>query len=148
MTDDMRFMGEALILAKSAAKVGEIPVGAVIVSGGEIISKAFNLKESENCALCHAEIEAIRHAGRKYFDGCTLYVTLEPCPMCAGAIINARFDRVVFGAYDDKGGACGSVCNVFEMPFNHRPVVKGGVREDECAELLRDFFEDKRKKEQ
>lgn len=137
-------MKKALTLAECAADMGEIPVGAVIVCEGEVIAQAHNLKEAENCSLCHAEIEAIRAGGRKYYDGCTLYVTLEPCPMCAGAVINARFDRVVFGAYDEKSGACGSVCNLAEMPFNHRPVLKGGVLEKECARQLTLFFENKR----
>ncbi len=137
---DEKYMKTALELASQAADRGEIPVGAVIVCDGEVIAKASNTKEADGCAIGHAEINAIKATGRKYLEDCTLYVTLEPCPMCAGAIINARVGRVVFGAYDDKGGACTSVCNLFEMPFNHRPYVMGGVCEEECANILREFF--------
>ena len=139
-----KYMEAALLLAKEAADRGEIPVGAVIVCGDEIIAKASNTKEADNCSLKHAEINAIELTGRKYLDDCTMYVTLEPCPMCAGAIINARVGRLVFGAYDTKGGACGSVCNLFEMPFNHRPYVSGGICEEKCTKILKDFFENVR----
>ncbi|MBR3871047.1 MAG: nucleoside deaminase [Clostridia bacterium] len=139
------YMKMALELALKAADEGEIPVGAVIVCDDRVIAKASNTKEADGCSVSHAEINAIKQTGRKYLEDCTLYVTLEPCPMCAGAIINARVGRVVFGAYDEKGGACGSVCNLFEMPFNHRPYVTGGVCEQECVNILRSFFEEKRK---
>lgn len=143
------YMRAALGRAKTAAKHGETPVGAVIVKNGKIIAGGRNRREKAKNALCHAEISAINAACKKLggwrLIGCDLYVTLEPCPMCAGAIINARVGRVVFGAYDEKGGACGSVCNLFEMPFNHRPYVTGGVCEQECVNILRSFFEEKRK---
>ncbi|MBQ3592779.1 MAG: nucleoside deaminase [Clostridia bacterium] len=139
------YMKMALECALQAADEGEIPVGAVIVCDDRVIAKASNTKEADGCSISHAEINVIKQTGRKYLEDCTLYVTLEPCPMCAGAIINSRVGRVVFGAYDEKGGACGSVCNLFEMPFNHRPYVTGGVCEQECVNILRSFFEEKRK---
>ena len=141
---DEQYMAEALALAKEAGAEGEIPVGCVIVRGGEIVGRGRNRRETQKTALGHAEIEAISDAcknlgGWRLWD-CTLYVTLEPCPMCAGAIINARIPRVVFGASDDKCGACGSVCDLFSMPFNHRPEVTKGVLEQESAALLKEFF--------
>lgn len=139
------YMKMALELALQAADEGEIPVGAVIVCDDRVIAKASNSKEADGCSVSHAEINAIKQTDRKYLEDCTLYVTLEPCPMCAGAIINSRVGRVVFGAYDEKGGACGSVCNLFEMPFNHRPYVTGGICEQECVNILRSFFEERRK---
>ena len=131
------FMQEALRLAQEAAAEGEIPVGCVIVRNGQIVGRGRNRRETEKTALGHAEIEAIADAcknlgGWRLWD-CTLYVTLEPCPMCAGAIINARIPLVVFGASDDKCGACGSVCDLFSMPFNHHPQVVQGVMEEESA---------------
>ena len=145
---DQKFMDEALRLAREAAADGEVPVGCVIVRGEEIVGRGRNRRETEKTALGHGEIEAIADAcknlgGWRLWD-CTLYVTLEPCPMCAGAIINARIPRVVFGARDAKCGACGSVCNLFEMEFNHHPAVEQGVGEAEAAQLLQDFFRDLR----
>ena len=142
------FMQEALRLAQEAAAEGEIPVGCVIVRNGQIVGRGRNRRETEKTALGHAEIEAIADAcknlgGWRLWD-CTLYVTLEPCPMCAGAIINARIPLVVFGASDDKCGACGSVCDLFSMPFNHHPPVVKGVMEEESAALLQQFFADLR----
>ncbi|HBT64373.1 MAG TPA: tRNA-specific adenosine deaminase [Ruminococcaceae bacterium] len=144
------FMRQALELAKEAAAEGEVPVGAVIVHKGEIVGRGRNRREIEKNALAHAEIEAIHNAcrsrcGWRLFD-CELYVTLEPCPMCAGAIINARIDRVIFGAADLKAGSCGSVTNLFEMPYNHRPICEGGLLSDESAELLREFFQQLRRR--
>ena len=141
---DLEFMDAALALAREAAAEGEVPVGCVIVRNGEIVGRGRNRRETEKTALGHAEIEAIADAcknlgGWRLWD-CTLYVTLEPCPMCAGAIINARIPRVVYGASDAKCGACGSVCNLFSMEFNHHPQVGCGVREEEAAALLREFF--------
>ena len=141
---DHEFMGVALELAREAAAEGEVPVGCVIVRKGEIVGRGRNRRETKKTALGHGEIEAIADAcknlgGWRLWD-CTLYVTLEPCPMCAGAIINARIPRVVYGASDAKCGACGSVCNLFSMQFNHHPQVECGVREEEAAELLREFF--------
>ena len=142
--DDLKFMDEALALAREAAAEGEVPVGGVIVRGDEIVGRGRNRRETGRTALGHAEIEAIYDANRN-LNGwrlweCTLYVTLEPCPMCAGAILGARIPRVVFGASDVKCGACGSVCDLFSMDFNHHPTVTRGVREQEASELLAEFF--------
>ena len=142
--EDIRFMKEALALAREASEAGEVPVGCVIVRKGEIVGRGRNRREGDKSALAHAEIEAIREAcanlgGWRLWD-CTLYVTLEPCPMCAGAIINARIPRVVYGASDAKCGAAGSVCSLFSMEFNHHPEVEQGILEEECAALLTDFF--------
>ena len=141
---DEEFMDEALALAAQAAADGEVPVGCVIVRSGRIVGRGRNRRETAKTALGHAEIEAIADAcrnlgGWRLWD-CTLYVTLEPCPMCAGAIVNARIPRVVYGAADTKAGSCGSVCDLFSMEFNHHPQVVSGIRQDECAALLRDFF--------
>ena len=146
--EDTVFMDAALELAAQAAAEGEVPVGCVIVRKGEIVGRGRNRRESEKTALGHAEIEAISEACRNLGGWrlweCTLYVTLEPCPMCAGAIINARIPRVVYGASDDKCGACGSVCDLFSMEFNHHPQVSTGVREEESRELLTQFFQNLR----
>ncbi len=148
VVEDTYYMDKALELAKEAARHGEVPVGCVIVRNGEIIGQGRNRREASGSALAHAEIEAIRQAcetlgGWRLWD-CTLYVTLEPCPMCAGAIINARIPRVVYGASDSKCGACGSVCSLFSMAFNHHPQVEKGVREEEAAALLTEFFKNLR----
>ena len=140
----MEFMRQALDLAQEAAQAGEVPVGCVIVRHGEIVGRGRNRREEGKNALAHAEIEAINDAcrtlsGWRLWD-CTLYVTLEPCPMCAGAIVNARIPRVVFGASDQKCGACGSVCDVFTMGFNHHPTVEKGILEEEATALLTEFF--------
>jgi tRNA(adenine34) deaminase len=145
---DEEFMDEALALAAQAAADGEVPVGCVIVRSGRIVGRGRNRRETAKTALGHAEIEAIADAcrnlgGWRLWD-CTLYVTLEPCPMCAGAIVNARIPRVVYGAADTKAGSCGSVCDLFSMEFNHHPQVVSGIRQDECAALLRDFFQNLR----
>ena len=147
---DEQFMAQALELAKEAGAEGEVPVGCVIVRQGQVVGRGRNRRETAKTALGHAEIEAIADAcrnlgGWRLWD-CTLYVTLEPCPMCAGAIINARIPRVVFGASDDKCGACGSVCNLFEMEFNHHPTVEKGLCQEEAAALLKEFFADLREK--
>ena len=146
--EDSRFMAEALALAKEAAAEGEVPVGCVITLGDKIVGRGRNRRETGKSALAHAELEAINEAcctlgGWRLWE-CTLYVTLEPCPMCAGAIINARIPRVVYGASDAKCGACGSVCNLFSMAFNHHPQVETGVLETECARLLTEFFQNLR----
>ena len=146
--EDQKFMTEALALAREAAEAGEVPVGCVIVRRGEIVGRGRNRRETDKTALGHAEIEAISDAcrnlgGWRLWD-CTLYVTLEPCPMCAGAIINARIPRVVFGASDAKCGACGSVCDLFSMDFNHHPEVTRGVLEEESKALLTEFFQNLR----
>ena len=146
--EDSFFMDAAIELAKEAAAEGEVPVGCVIVRKGEIVGRGRNRRETEKTALGHGEIEAIQNAckrlgGWRLWE-CTLYVTLEPCPMCAGAIINARIPRVVYGASDAKSGACGSVCDLFSMKFNHHPVVESGIREAECSALLEQFFQNLR----
>ena len=142
--DDIQYMDEALNLAREAAAEGEVPVGCVIVCKDRIVGRGRNRRERGRSALAHAEVEAIRQAcetlgGWRLWE-CTLYVTLEPCPMCAGAIVNARIPRVVYGASDGKYGACGSVCDLFSMAFNHHPQVTSGVLEDECAGLMQEFF--------
>ena len=146
--DDLYFMDQALELAKEAAAEGEVPVGCVIVRNGEIVGRGRNRRETAKTALGHAEIEAIAEAnknlgGWRLWD-CTLYVTLEPCPMCAGAIVNARIPRVVYGARDAKCGATGSVCDIFSMEFNHHPEVVAGIREEEAAALMTEFFQNLR----
>ena len=148
--DDLYFMEEALKLAKEAFDDGEVPVGCVIVRGEEIVGRGRNRREKDKSALSHAEVEAIADAcrtlgGWRLWE-CTLYVTLEPCPMCAGAIINARIPRVVYGGKDVRFGACGSVTDLFAMPFNHRPQVETGLLEQECLELLQEFFQSLRNK--
>ena len=142
--DDLIYMDEALALAREAALDGEVPVGCVIVRDGQVVGRGRNRRETGKTALGHAEIEAIAEAcknlgGWRLWD-CTLYVTLEPCPMCAGAIVNARIPRVVYGASDSKCGACGSVCDLFSMEFNHHPTVCAGIREEEASALLQVFF--------
>lgn len=150
MNRDEFFLREALKLAREAADEGEVPVGAVIVKNDTVIAAGRNRREAGKNALCHAELEAIDQAckalGGWRLWQCELFVTLEPCPMCAGAIINARIPRVVFGAKDKKAGSCGSVVNLFELPYNHRPELAGGVLENECAQLLTDFFKKLREK--
>jgi len=140
----------ALAQACRAYKKGEVPIGAVIVSGGKIVARAFNLRETKCNALYHAEILAIKRACRKLkrwrLTDCEMYVTLEPCPMCAGAINQARIGKLFFGAYDPKGGACGSVIDVLEADkFNHNVEVVGGIMERECGEILKRFFRERRK---
>lgn len=143
--DDLFYMEEALKLAREAFDDGEVPVGCVIVRGDEIVGRGRNRRETDKSALAHAEIEAIAQACRRLGGWrlweCTLYVTLEPCPMCAGAIINARIPRVVYGAGDKKCGAVQSVCSLFDMDFNHHPQVECGILEEACGELLTAFFQ-------
>ncbi len=148
MKMNMKFMRSALAEAQNAALEGEIPVGAVIVKDGEIIAAAHNNRESTHDATGHAELLAIRRAckalGGWHLEKCTLYVTLEPCPMCMGAIINSRLGKIVFGAKDAKAGACGSVIDLCNYPFNHKPNVECGFMKEECAQILADFFKSKR----
>lgn len=147
---DARWMHQALLEAKKAAALGEIPVGAVIVRDEQVIARAHNRRELDQDAMAHAEVLCIQQACRVLnswrLSGCTLYVTLEPCPMCSGAIINSRLDRVVYGAKDDKAGCAGSVADLFVMPFNHTPVIRSGILEEECTSVLSEFFETLRKK--
>ena len=139
------WMARALELARQAMAEGEVPVGCVIVRDGTVVGEGRNRRETCRTALGHAEIEAIHQACRTLggwrLTGCTLYVTLEPCPMCAGAIVNARIPVVCYGARDDKAGCCGSVLNLFEERFNHKPRIYGGVLEAECGAILQEFFE-------
>lgn len=148
MNNDKEYMKIALDEAKKAYDAGEVPVGAIIVKDGKIISQAHNNREKTGDATGHAETLAIRMAcdaiGSWRLEDCELYVTLEPCPMCMGAIINSRIKRVVFGAKDAKAGACGSLVNLTSYPFNHKPVVDNGVMTDDCAKILSDFFVKKR----
>jgi tRNA(adenine34) deaminase len=146
---DEYYMRIALQEANRAFRLEEVPVGAIIVKDKQIISTGFNLRENNKSAIAHGEMLAIERAckvlgGWRLF-GCELYVTLEPCPMCAGALVNARLDRVVFGAYDYKRGACGSIYNIAnDIKLNHRLEVTGGILEKECAKLMSDFFKKKR----
>jgi len=142
---DEKFMSIALAEAKRALAHDDVPVGAVIVKNGAVLAKAHNLKERKNLCTAHAEIIAIERASRKlgtwYLDGCEMYVTLEPCAMCAGALINSRIDRLYFGAFDSRFGCTGSIYNLpADTRFNHRLEVKGGVMQSGCAELLKAFF--------
>lgn len=147
--DRLDYMDIALELASAAASEGEIPVGCVICdSDGRIIGRGRNRREESHDATHHAEMEAIREACQAIGDwrlgGCTIFVTLEPCPMCAGGIINSRIPTVVFGAKDENTGSCGSVINLFEERYGHKPAIYGGVRAEESARLLKDFFKEKR----
>jgi len=147
--NDEYFMKQAIAKARIAAKHGEVPIGAVIVKDDEIISTGRNMREAKHNALHHAEIIAIDRACKKLnawrLIDCTLYVTMEPCPMCAGAIVNSRIKRVVFGCYDQKAGAFGSVFSLKDYPLNHKYEISGGVMEKECASLLSIFFQNLRK---
>ena len=138
----------AILEAEKAAEKGEVPVGAVIVKNGEVIAAGHNLREEKQNALSHAEMEVINIACKKLgswrLDDCELYVTLEPCPMCTGAIINARIKTVIFGAYDSKMGCMDSVINLCDYPFNHRPEIYGGIMEDDCLAVLQNFFKNLR----
>lgn len=144
----LEFMRRALELAAECAAEDEVPVGAVVVKDGEIVAEGCNFKEREGCAVRHAEIVAIERAAEKlgnwWLEGCEMYVTLEPCPMCAGAIINARIKTLVFGAYDPKAGSIDSVVNLCDLPYNHKPEIYGGIMEDECLNIMRDFFKNLR----
>ena len=143
-------MKAALTEAKKAYMIAEVPVGAVIVYNNKIIARGHNTRETNQSVLGHAEINAIKKASKKIgswrLEDCDIYVTLEPCPMCSGAIIQSRIKNLYFGAYDLKGGACGSVLNLFEHPFNHKVNVTGGVMEMECSRIIKDFFKEKKKK--
>lgn len=143
MTDE-ELMRAALAEARIAAEAGEVPVGAVVARDGEIVARAHNLRETGKNAVYHAELLAIdaacRALGGWRLWQCELFVTLEPCPMCSGAIINSRLRRVVYGAKDPKAGCCGSLTDLFALPFNHHPVVEQGLLEEESAALLRQFF--------
>ena len=149
MKNDEYYMKKALKQAEKAALIDEVPVGAVIVKNDIIIASSYNTRESKNDALGHAEINAIKKANKKLkawrLDGCTIYVTVEPCIMCAGAIIQGRFKRVIFGADDFKGGAFGSSINILDAKnINHHPEVVGGVLKKECSKIIKEYFKNKR----
>ena len=145
---DEKFMRKAIIEAQKSAKEMEVPVGAVIVRENKIISRGRNRRETLKNSILHAETEAIIKACKKLGSwrllDCTLYVTLEPCPMCAGAIINSRIARVVYAAKDQKAGSCGSIINLFDLPYNHKPKLTSGILEDECSRVLTNFFRELR----
>ncbi len=145
LTEQEKYMKAALKLGQKAGDEGEVPVGAVVVCDGKIVGRGRNRRETKKNALCHAELEAINKACKKLggwrLHKCDLYVTLEPCPMCTGAIINARIKHLYYGAGDPKAGSCGSVVNLFGLPYNHKPEVTSGILEGQCAELLRSFFQ-------
>lgn len=150
MNDHIFYMTEALKLASLAAEEGEVPVGAVVVCDGEIVGRGRNRREKGKNALAHAEIEAINEAcktlGGWRLWKCDLYVTLEPCPMCTGAIINSRIRRLIYGADDLKAGSCKSIVNLFDFPYNHKPEIISGVCKNECSKILTDFFKTLRNK--
>ena len=150
MTKQEEYMSLALDLAREAAAAGEVPVGCVIVKDGVVVGAGRNRREEKHSALSHAEVEAIAKAnqalGSWRLDGCELYVTLEPCPMCAGAILNARISRVWYGARDSAFGACGGVVNLFMEDFPNRPALVGGVLEEECRQVLTKFFQSLRRR--
>lgn len=151
MTDEA-YMQIALELARQAYEINEVPVGAIVVKKltGKIIGKGYNRREIDKNPLAHAEIAAIKQAaetlgGWRLLD-CDIYVTLEPCPMCCGAIINSRIERVIFGAFDSKSGSVESIINMFDLPFNHKPKIVSGIMQKECSEILSDFFTELRKR--
>lgn len=148
--NDSFYMKEALELARQAAQEGEVPVGAVVVLGDKIVGRGRNRREKGKNALAHAELEAIDEACKKLGGWrlwqCDMYVTLEPCPMCTGAIINSRIKRLVYGASDYKAGSCGSVVNLFDLPYNHKPEIVSGFMQEECSEVLTEFFKELRNK--
>ena len=149
-TEQEKFMKAALKLAQKSAEEGEVPVGCVIVCDGKIVGRGRNRRETKKTALSHAEIEAIGKACKKLggwrLHKCDLYVTLEPCPMCAGAIINARIRTVYYGADDSKAGSCGSLINLFDVAYNHKPEIVKGLMKEQCSGILTDFFRDLRNK--
>lgn len=145
---NIKFMEAAYNMALEAFHDGEVPVGAIIVKNGEIIATGRNRREKSKNALLHAEIDAINnacnHLGGWRLWNCEIYVTLEPCPMCAGAILNAHIPQVYFGAYDYKNGSCGTITNLFELPYNFKPKYTGGIMEEECSQILKKFFKNLR----
>ena len=150
MNSDEKFMRLALEQAHLAYKMGEVPVGAVVVRNGEVVGTGYNRRETDKNAVAHAELLAIddackRLGGWRLWE-CELYVTLEPCPMCAGAIINSRIKRLIYGASDKKAGSVESVVRMFDLPYNHKPPYTAGVLEEECSQILKSFFKEMRKR--
>lgn len=151
ISDDEKYMKEAIKQAKKAYKIDEVPIGCVIVYEGKIIARGYNRRNTDKTTLAHAEISAIKKAARVLGDwrleGCTIYVTLEPCQMCAGAIVQARIPKVVIGAMNPKAGCAGSVLNILQVErFNHQTEIEHGILEEECSQMLSDFFRELRKK--
>ena len=151
LTEDEKMMKAALTQARKAAAIGEVPIGCVIAQDGKIISRGYNRRKTDKDTTSHAEITAIRRASKKLGDwrleGCTIYITLEPCPMCAGAIVQARLDRVVIGTMNPKAGCAGSILNVLQEPrFNHQTEVTRGILQEECSTMLKSFFKELRKR--
>ncbi len=149
MTEQERYMKEAIRQAKKAAAIGEVPIGCVIVYEGKIIARGYNRRKTDKNTLAHAELQAIKRASKRLGDwrleGCSMYVTLEPCQMCAGALVQARITEVVIGCMNPKAGCAGSILNLLEMPqFNHQVKVTRGVLGEECSTILKDFFKDLR----
>lgn len=152
LTDDEKFMNKAISCAKRAWKLGEVPIGAVIVYDGKVIGSGYNRRKTDKNTLSHAELTAIREASKKMGDwrleGCTMYVTLEPCQMCAGALVQSRIDKVVIGCMSPKSGCAGSVINILDMKeFNHQVEIEKGVLEEKCSTMLSDFFSELREKQ-
>lgn len=148
MNSDEKFMRLALVQAHLAYQIGEVPVGAVVVKNGQVVGTGYNRRETDKNAVAHAELLAINDAcknlgGWRLWE-CELYVTLEPCPMCAGAIINSRIKRLVYGASDKKAGSVESIVKMFDLPYNHKPPYTAGVLEDECSQILKNFFKEMR----
>lgn len=151
LTEDEKYMKEALRLAKKAAKLDEVPIGCVIVHENKIIARGYNRRNTDKSTLAHAEIMAIKKAGKVIGDwrleDCTMYITLEPCPMCAGAIVQARIPKVVMGTMNAKAGCAGSVINILQMDgFNHKVEIVKGIMEDECKKIMQDFFKELRER--
>ena len=149
--EDRKYMEQAIKQAKKAAEIDEVPIGCVIVYKDKIIARGYNKRNSKKNTLCHAEIEAINKASKKIGDwrleDCTMYVTLEPCPMCAGAIVQSRMKRVVIGTMNPKAGCAGSIINLLQIDkFNHKVIVDTGIRQDECKSLMKEFFRNLRKR--
>ena len=149
MTEQEKYMKEAIRQAKKARALEEVPIGCVIVSGGKIIARGYNRRNTDKNTLSHAELNAIRKASKKLGDwrleGCTMYVTLEPCQMCAGALVQSRIDRVVVGCMNPRAGCAGSILNLLQMPeFNHQVELETGVLEEECSQMMKDFFRELR----
>ena len=149
LTEDEKYMKEAIRQAKKAWKIEEVPIGCVIVRDGKIISRGYNRRTIDKNTLAHAELGAIKKASKKLDDwrleGCTMYVTLEPCQMCAGALVQSRIDRVVVGCMNPKAGCAGSILNLLQMPeFNHQVELETGVLEEECIQMMKDFFRELR----
>lgn len=152
LTEDEKYMKEAIRQAKKAWKLGEVPIGCIIVFDGKVVGRGYNRRTIDKNTLAHAELQAIRRAGKKMgdwrLDGCTMYVTLEPCQMCAGAVIQARIKRVVVGCMNPKAGCAGSILNLLQIErFNHQAELTTGVLGEECSQMMKEFFRELREKQ-